>query len=49
VSRRGIAEALGLGLEENKVKTHLASVRAKTGAGNMVELAMILHMTSGGR
>lgn len=46
-SRRGIAEALGL--QENTVKTHLASIRAKTGARNMVELAMILQMTPGER
>jgi DNA-binding CsgD family transcriptional regulator/PAS domain-containing protein len=46
-SRRGIAEALGL--QENTVKTHLASIRAKTGAGNMVELAMILERAAGPR
>lgn len=44
-SRRAIAKALRL--SENTVKTHLASIRAKTGAGNMVALAMLLQRKGG--
>ena len=40
-TRRAIAETMGL--SDNTVKTHLASIRAKTGARNQVELAQMLQ------
>ena len=43
-SRRAIAEVLGL--SENTVKTHLASIRAKVGASSTSELAQILIRTT---
>ena len=41
LSKRQIAQHLGL--SENTVKFHLASVRMKAGARNMVELALVLQ------
>lgn len=40
-TRRAIGEALGL--SENTVKTHLSSIRAKTGARNQVDLAQLIQ------
>ena len=44
-TRRGIADSLGL--SPNTVKTHLAAIRAKTGAGSQVALAQMLQRTAG--
>lgn len=41
LTKAGIAEQLGI--SENTVKTHLAAIRAKTGARNMVQIALLVR------